>query len=85
MDPDKKIFDGLSGMMNDALGLMEGVRREAETLARTTAERAMHELDVAKREDVEAAQRALELRLEKIEQRLAMLEEKASKTADSGL
>jgi hypothetical protein len=78
-DPRSRLTDDLARLMNDAAGLVGGVRREAETLARTQAERFLSQLDVVTREEFEAvrdmAVRAREEN-EKLEKRLAALESK---------
>lgn len=47
-------FEQMSGVMGDMAKTFEGMKREAETIMKQTAERILDELDVAKREDVDA-------------------------------
>ena len=49
-----RIFDDLAKMANDAAGMAQGLRREAETLVRTQAERLLSTMDVVTREEFEA-------------------------------
>src|ERR1700719_2148257 len=48
-----RFFDEVARLMNDAAGVAQGVRREAETLFRTQAERILRELAVVQREEFE--------------------------------
>ena len=41
-----RIFDDLARLATDAAGMAEGVKREAETLFRTQAERLLSTMDV---------------------------------------
>ena len=49
-----RIFDDLARLATDAAGMAEGVKREAETLFRTQAERLLSTMDVVTREEFEA-------------------------------
>ena len=72
-----RIFDDLARLATDAVGMAEGVKREAETLFRTQAERLLSTLDVVTREEFEAvkemAARARDEN-ERLSDRLAALE-----------
>ncbi len=48
------IFDEFAKLMSDAAGVAQGVKREAETLARTQMERLLSTMDVVTREEFEA-------------------------------
>ena len=54
-------------LMNDAAGAAQGVRREAETLFRTQAERILRDLDVVQREEFEAVKEMARLAREENE------------------
>lgn len=79
-----RIFDEFARLMNDAAGVATGVRREAETMMRSQAERILRELDVVTREefdtvrDLASAAREenerLSARIAELETRLAKLE-----------
>ncbi|MDF2996531.1 MAG: accessory factor UbiK family protein [Xanthobacteraceae bacterium] len=79
-----RIFDEFARLMNDAAGVATGVRREAETMMRSQAERILRELDVVTREefdtvrDLASAAREenerLAARVTELETRLAKLE-----------
>ena len=85
-----RLFDDLGRLMTDAAGIVDGVRREVETIARSQAERMMASMDVAREEDVDilrdmiATQRAAN---EALEARVATLEDAVAKltggTSDS--
>ena len=49
-----RFFDDVARLMNDAAGVAQGVRREAETLFRNQAERILRDLAVVQREEFEA-------------------------------
>jgi BMFP domain-containing protein YqiC len=49
-----RFFDEIARLMNDAAGVAQGVRREFDTLFRTQAERWLQDLDLVKREELEA-------------------------------
>ena len=77
-----RFFDEVARLMNDAAGVAQGVRREAETLFRTQAERILRDLAVVQREEFEAVKdmarlareenEALKARVAALEARLAV-------------
>lgn len=76
------ILDDVARLMTDAAGLAQGVRREAETIARTQLERLMSTMDVVSREEFEAVRDMAILARdenERLAARLAALEEKLAK------
>jgi BMFP domain-containing protein YqiC len=76
-----RFFDEVARLMNDAVGVGQGVRREFETLFRNQSERILRELNVVQREEFEAFKdmarlareenEALKARVEALEARLA--------------
>jgi BMFP domain-containing protein YqiC len=72
-----RLLDELAKLLTDAAGAAQGVRREAETLMRSQAERFVREMDLVSREEFEAvkamAQKAREEN-EALANRIAMLE-----------
>ena len=76
-----RFFDDVARLMNDAAGVAQGVRREAETLFRNQAERILRDLAVVQREEFEAVKdmarlareenEALKARVAALEARLA--------------
>lgn len=77
--PRGRIFDELSRLATDAVAMAQGVKREAETVARTQAERFLSGMDVVQREEFEAVREmALKAREEndRLAARIAELEEK---------
>lgn len=79
-----KIFDDFAKLMTDAAGAADGMKREAETMFRSQAERFLHEMNVVSREDFEAvkamAQKAREEN-EALAARVAALEAELAKRA----
>ena len=74
-----RIFDDFSRLLNDAAGMAQGVRREAETMVRTQAGKILSTMDVVSREEFEAVREMTTLAREqntKLEARIAALEEK---------
>jgi BMFP domain-containing protein YqiC len=49
-----RFSDGLAQLMNNAMGLTEGLRREIETIAKSAMERMMAHMDLVSREEFEA-------------------------------
>lgn len=74
-----RIFDDFAKLMTDAAGAAQGMKREAENLMKSQAEKFLHDMDVVKREEFEAvkamAQKAREEN-EALSARLAALEAK---------
>jgi BMFP domain-containing protein YqiC len=62
-----RFFDEMARLMNDAAGVAQGVRREAETLIKTQAERIMRDMDVVQREEFEAVKEMARLAREENE------------------
>ena len=76
------ILDDLARLMTDAAGMAQGMRREAETLAKTQIERLLSTMDVVTREEFEAVRdMAIMAREEneKLAARIAELEAKIAK------
>jgi BMFP domain-containing protein YqiC len=72
-----RLFDELARLMNDAAGVAQGVRREFDTLFRSQAERWLNELDLVKREELEAVKEMARLAREEneaLKARIAALE-----------
>lgn len=72
-----RLLDELAKLLTDAAGAAQGVRREAETLMRSQAERFVREMELVSREEFEVvkamAQKAREEN-EALSRRLAALE-----------
>ena len=54
MAQSSRILDNVGRLMNDAAGVADGVRREAETMIRAQAERFVMDMNLVKREDYDA-------------------------------
>ncbi len=84
-----RLFDEMSRLVNDAAGVAQGVRREAETVMRAQMERFLRDMDLVKREEFEVVKdlaAAARLENERLAARLADLEAKmaASHSSDTG-
>jgi len=73
------ILDDLARLMTDAAGMAQGVRREAETLAKTQIERLLSTMDVVTREEFEAVREMAILAREENEMLTARITELESK------
>jgi len=74
-----RLFDEMARLMNDAAGVAQGVRREVETVFRSQAERWLNDLDLVKREELEAVKEMARLAREEneaLKARIAVLEAK---------
>lgn len=90
-----RLFDGLGRLMNDAVGVADGVKREIDSVVRQQAERILGDLDLVKREEFEAVREMaakaraenerLATRLADLEARLAKLEVPAQGDATGGM
>lgn len=72
-----RFFDEMARLVNDAAGVAQGVRREAETVMRSQMERFLRDMDLVKREEFEAVKdMAAEARMEneRLAARIAVLE-----------
>jgi len=67
MSQSSKFFDDLGRLMNDAAGVADGVRREAETAFRGQMERIVNDLNLVKREDYDALRELVTIQGEEIE------------------
>lgn len=54
MAQSSRILDNMGRLMNDAAGVADGVRREAESMVRAQAERFVMDMNLVKREDYDA-------------------------------
>lgn len=73
------LFNDFAKLMTDAAGVADGVRREAETVARTQLERLLSGMNVVTREEFEAVKEMASLAREENERlaaRVAALEAK---------
>ncbi|GHA17202.1 hypothetical protein GCM10007989_10490 [Devosia pacifica] len=80
MNQNNRIFDDLGRLMNEAAGVADGVRREAETVMRAQANRIIADMDLVKREDFDALRELVQVQSEEIDQlkdELAKLKGKA--------
>lgn len=67
MTQGQKFFDDLGRLMNDAAGVADGVRREAETAFRSQVERMVNDLNLVKRDDYDALRELVTIQGEEIE------------------
>jgi BMFP domain-containing protein YqiC len=78
------ILDDLARLMTDAAGMAQGMRREAETLAKTQIERLLSTMDVVTREEFEAVRDMAILAREENEKLAARLAELEAKLDEKG-
>jgi BMFP domain-containing protein YqiC len=81
-EPRGRILDDLARLVTDAAGVAQGVRREAETLARAQLDRLIATMDLVSREEFEAVRdmaalardenEALRKRIDALEAKLAL-------------
>jgi BMFP domain-containing protein YqiC len=72
-----RFLDEFARLMNDAAGVASGVRREFDTVFRNQADRVLRDLDVVKREELEAVKEMARLAREEneaLKARVAALE-----------
>jgi BMFP domain-containing protein YqiC len=79
-DTQNRLLDEFAKLMTDAAGVAQGMKREAESLFRSGAERLLRDMDVVTREEFEAVREmaanaraeadALKARVEALEARL---------------
>ncbi len=72
-----RLFDEMARLVNDAAGVAQGVRREAETVMKAQTERFLRDMDLVKREEFEVVKdmvSAARLENERLAARLAELE-----------
>jgi BMFP domain-containing protein YqiC len=82
VEPRGRILDDIARLVTDAAGVAQGVRREAETLARAQLDRLVATMDLVSREEFEAVRDmaalardendALRKRVEALEAQLAL-------------
>lgn len=83
-DGPNRVFDEFAKLMTDAAGVAQGMRKEAETVFRSQAERMLNTLDLVKRDDFDAVREMaanardenekLHAAIAKLEKRVAALE-----------
>jgi len=54
MQTKSPVFDGIAKLMTEAAGAADGVRREAETVARSQLQRLLADMELVTREEFEA-------------------------------
>jgi BMFP domain-containing protein YqiC len=77
VEPRGRILDDLARLVTDAAGVAQGVRREAETLARAQLDRLISGMDLVSREEFEVVRDMAALARdenEALEKRIAALE-----------
>lgn len=80
-----RIFDDIGRLMNEAAGVADGVRREAETVVKAQVQRFIADMDLVKREDFDALRELVQVQSEEIAQlrtELAGLKPKTAKKAE---
>lgn len=54
MSAQNPLIDGLSKLMTDAMGVAQGVKKEADTMLKSQVERLLRDVDVVSRDEFEA-------------------------------
>lgn len=54
MSAPNPLLDGLSKLMTDAMGVAQGVKKEADTMVKSQVERLLRDVDVVTREEFDA-------------------------------
>lgn len=70
MQTQSPIFDEIAKLMSEAAGAVDGVRREAETVARSQLQRLLSDMDLVPREEFEAV-REMAIKAREENERLA--------------
>ncbi|MEK7265778.1 MAG: accessory factor UbiK family protein [Pseudomonadota bacterium] len=84
MQTQSPIFDEIAKMMSEAAGAVDGVRREAETVARGQLQRLLSDMDLVARDEFEAVRDmavAARAENERLAARIAELEARLGKTS----
>jgi len=84
MQTQSPIFDEIAKMMSEAAGAVDGVRREAETVARGQLQRLLSDMDLVTRDEFEAVREiaiAARAECERLQARIAEIEAKLGKTS----
>lgn len=82
-----RIFDEMARLVNDAAGVAQGVRREAETVMRAQMERFLRDMDLVKREEFEVLKdlvTATREENERLSAKIAELETRLSQSPPTG-
>ena len=66
MNQGSKVFDEIGRLMNDAAGVADGVRREAETAFKSQMERVVADLNLVSREEYDVLREIVEVQSEEI-------------------
>ncbi|HHB83456.1 MAG TPA: accessory factor UbiK family protein [Devosia sp.] len=66
MGQGSRVFDDIGRLMNDAAGVADGVRREAETVFKSQMERVVGDLDLVTREEYDVLREIVEVQGEEI-------------------
>ncbi len=84
MQTQSPIFDEIAKLMSEAAGAVDGVRREAETVARGQLQRLLSDMDLVARDEFEAVRdmaAAARAENERLAARIAELESRLGKTS----
>ncbi|MEZ5786780.1 MAG: accessory factor UbiK family protein [Xanthobacteraceae bacterium] len=79
-----RFFDEIARLMNDAAGVAQGVRREFETMMRSQGEKILREMDIVKREELEAVKEMAQLAREENEALKARIDALEAKVGGGG-
>lgn len=68
MSQGSRVFDDIGRLMNEAVGVAGGMRREAETVVKAQVQRFIADMDLVKREDFDALRELVQVQSEEIAQ-----------------
>jgi BMFP domain-containing protein YqiC len=88
VEPRGRILDDLARLVTDAAGVAQGVRREAETLARAQLDRLIATMDLVSREEFEAVREMAALAREEnemLQKRIVALEAELAASGAPGV
>lgn len=84
MQTQSPFFDELAKLMSEAAGAVDGVRREAQTVARSQLQRLLADMDLVAREEFEAVKEMAATARAENERLAAQLVEIEGRLADLG-
>lgn len=68
MSQGSRVFDDIGRLMNEAVGVAGGMRREAENVVKAQVQRFIADMDLVKREDFDALRELVQVQSEEIAQ-----------------
>ena len=82
MSGNNPLLDGFSRLMTDAMGVAQGVKKEADTMFKSQVERMLRDIDMVSREEFEAVKEMAANARDENERLAARIAELEAKLAD---